>query len=111
MEGGVLFRETGLGQYKARGVFIDTDPEGVASMKRSEGRDMFDAELTVGGKENASSVYSRGRYTVGAEIRSLSDEAIRRATEQCDSLEALVMLNGIGEGTGSGHFASISDGL
>lgn len=104
-----MLRETGIGQYKARGVFIDTDPEGMAALKRSEGRAMIDHELTVGGRENASSVFSRGRYTVGAEIMAYSTDAIRRAAEQCDSLAALVVLNGIGEGTGSGHFASVSD--
>jgi hypothetical protein len=42
---------------------------------------LLDDDSLVAGKESASSLFSRGRYTVGREIREESYDALRRAVE------------------------------
>ena len=97
-----LFSSTKMGKQVPRSVFIDLEPTVIDEIRNGPFRELFGKGQFINGKEDASSNFSRGHYTVGKEIIEYSLDLIRKEAEKCDYLEGFMVFNSIGGGTGSG---------
>jgi hypothetical protein len=71
-----------LGRYKARSIAVDTDPDIINLIKKkSELIELYDSENMIYGREDASCIYARGKYTIGADSYLCFQERIRKMTE------------------------------
>ena len=64
--------------------------------------------ISYTGKEDASSNYARGRYTIGREMIDVAMDRIRRITDRCSSLQvppSCVMQCPLGEISARGSHA------
>lgn len=96
-----LFSETPSNEYIPRTVFADLEPSSTNAVQTSF-PNLYLKDQFVSSKEDTSSNYIRGRYTIGREISNESLEKIRKLAEACDELQCISMFHSINGGTGSG---------
>merc|ERR1712226_1546608 len=88
-----------------RNIFVDLEPSVIDEIKTGEYRGMFNPTNYIHNKEDATSNYARGHYTVGKEIIDNVMDEIRRLADQCTGLQGFFVYHGTGGGTGSGTTA------
>lgn len=106
-----FFSETGAGKHVPRAVFVDLEPLQVDAIRTGEYRQLFHPEQLITGKENASGIYARGRYTVGRELIDQTLDRIRKLMDQCTGSQGFLIHHAAGGGTGSGFTSSLVERL
>lgn len=96
-----LFTETSSNEFIPKAVFIDLEPSFTNSVQTSF-PNLYLSDQFISSKEDTSSNYIRGRYTLGKEISDQSLEIIRKLAESCDEVQCINMFHSINGGTGSG---------
>ena len=84
-------------------MFLDLDGNCVDAVKKVSLKGVF-SQVTgfVGGKEDASDIFSKAAYSLGRSMKEPSVDAIRRLAEGTDSLEGFLITHSTNGGTGSG---------
>ena len=72
---------------------------------------LFKQSNLISGKEDASTNFARGHYTIGKQTIDEVLESIRKLAENCENLEGILIYNSLGGGTGSGLGSLITDRL
>ncbi|KAL5612347.1 hypothetical protein BROUX41_000121 [Berkeleyomyces rouxiae] len=106
-----FFTETGSGKYVPRALFVDLDPSPIDEIRTGDYKSLFHPEMLISAKEDAANNYARGHYTVGKEIVDDVCERIRRAVDNCSSLQGFLIFHSFGGGTGSGFGALMLERL
>ena len=81
---------------------IDSEPNIIDEISRSDYRDLYDPEYLLSSREDAGNNFARGYYIIGGEMIDTITDKIRKLSESCDNLEGFIMNRAIGGGTGSG---------
>ncbi len=69
---------------------------------KSDIGEIFDQKSFVNDVSGAGNNWAHGFYEYGTKYRSAITENVRKATENCDSLQSFFLLHSLGGGTGSG---------
>lgn len=72
---------------------------------------MFHPELLLTGKEDAANNFARGMYSIGREMIELALDRIRKAADNCGSLQGFLVFRSFGGGTGSGFTSLLLERL
>ena len=97
-----FFRETATGKYVPRAVFVDLEPSVLDEIRYGTNRQLFRPQQLIAGKEDAGSIYARGRYDVGKEMIDQVEDQIRKQAESISNLQGYLFVRSLGGGTGSG---------
>ncbi|XP_049820171.1 tubulin alpha chain-like [Aethina tumida] len=65
---GTFFNVTGNGKYVPRAIFLDLEPTVIDEIRMGDYRQLFHPEQLITGKEDASSNYARGYFSIGKEL-------------------------------------------
>jgi len=106
-----FFNEAGNGKYVPRSIFVDLEPTTIAQVRNGEYSQLYHPGQMLSGKEDAANNYARGHYTVGRTLLEPTVERVRKAVEQCDSLQGFMIFHSTGGGTGSGFTAALLERL
>lgn len=71
-------------------------------IKKGPHKNRFNFNNFIYGKEDASSNFARGKYTIGKNFVQPTVESLRRLSEECNSLQGFFGFESWGGGTGSG---------
>ena len=74
-------------------------------------RNLFNPEQLITGKEDASSNYARGCYTVGKQLINPVLDQIRKQVEECSQFNGFLIFHSFGGGTGSGFTSLLMERL
>ena len=97
-----FFSEAQSGKYVPRTIFVDLEPTVIDRIRLGEHRELFHPEDLINAKEDAANNYARGYYTEGKSIMPDLKNKIRRLPDNCNELQAFVVVHSLGGGTGSG---------
>ncbi|KAL4496011.1 hypothetical protein ABPG72_015433 [Tetrahymena utriculariae] len=87
---------------KARSIIVDME-EGVTNqLLKSDIGDLFDQRQFINDVSGAGNNWAHGHFFYGNKYRDNMSERIRKAVEQCDSLQCFFLMHSLGGGTGSG---------
>lgn len=106
-----FFSENGAGKHVPRSVFLDLEPDVIDTIRTGTYRQLLHPEQTIAGKEDASNIYARGKYTVGKELIDQMLDRIRKLTDQCTGLQGFLIYHASGGGTGSGFTSLLCERL
>ncbi len=98
----VFFSEVSNSKYVPRAVAVDLEPGTIDNLRSGTLGSLFRPDNLISGDAGAGNLWAKGFYTEGAELVEQVMDAIRRETEQCDSLQGFQMTHSLGGGTGSG---------
>ncbi|CAD8125041.1 unnamed protein product [Paramecium sonneborni] len=93
------------GNHHPQTLFADLDDRMIYEVQRNK-QIKFKKNSFLNGKEDTSSVYSKGAYTNGKEIVDEGLDFIRKQVETMDRLDQFIITTSISGGTGSG-FSSL----
>jgi len=102
------------GKYSARAVCLDTEPKAIHDcIKRAkvEKNWRFDSKCIVYRHGGAGNNWALGYKMCNSEFLEASLDSIRYQLELCDQIPALVLVNSIGGGTGSGLGTKITEAV
>lgn len=68
---------------------------------------VFDPVMKVSSVSGSGNNWATGHYHYGRQYRDELLETVRRAAENCDSLQSFILLHSMGGGTGSGLGTSV----
>ena len=89
--------------YRARAVLVDMESGVLSALHRSSQSALFDSAVAVVSDVSGSgNNWAHGYCVFGPQYGPAVMECVRRACEQCDSLQAFLMTHSTGGGTGSG---------
>ena len=97
-----IYYETESGKYIPRTIFIDLEPAVVDEIRKGRYNKLYNPNLLLTGKEDASDLYARGFCTIGKEMIEPACNKIKKLAENCSNLEGFIVTNSINGGTGSG---------
>jgi len=106
-----FFNEAGNGKYVPRSIFVDLEPTTIDQLRHGEYSKLYHPGQLLNGKEDAANNYARGHYTVGRQLLDPTMEVVRKAVEQCDSLQGFMLFHSTGGGTGSGFTSALLERL
>jgi len=106
-----FFNEAGNGKYVPRAIFVDLEPTTIDEIRNGPQSKLFHPGQLLNGKEDAANNYARGHYTVGRSLIDPTIERIRKAVEQCDSLQGFMLFHSTGGGPGSGFTSALLERL
>lgn len=106
-----FFAESQSGKYTPRAIFIDTEPTVVDEVRTGEYKGLFHPDQLINTKEDAANNFARGHYSVGKELLPKVLNAIRRISEQSNSLQGFFTFHSFGGGTGSGFSSLLMEKL
>ena len=98
-------------KYSPRSVFIDLDPTPTNQLLTSKYPNLLHPDTLISGKEDASSNYARGYYSLGSRIIDDCLDSIRKLADTCSTLQGFIITNSTGGGTGSGLGSLIMERL
>lgn len=90
---------------------MDLDPTVVDEVRIGTYRQLFHPESMISYREDASSNYARGYYTIGQKVIEPVLGRIRKAADQCSGLQGFMIFHSLGGGTGSGFGALLLEHL
>ena len=96
------FKEIYDGQYTARNIIIDTEPNIIDDIKCSDYSALYDEDCFISGKEDAGNNFARGHFKIGNIMMDRINNKIRKSIENCDRLQGFIMNHSVAGGTGSG---------
>jgi len=91
-----------LQSLRARAVLVDMEEGVLSELKRSDLAELFDTANMVQDVSGSGNNWAHGHHGYGPQYMPSILEAVRRAVEPCDSLQAFFLLHSLGGGTGSG---------
>ncbi|KAG2382267.1 hypothetical protein C9374_005469 [Naegleria lovaniensis] len=102
--------------YTPRSLFMDLDSSNLDSIRVRNRQSSSNAvhyrpDSFIGGQEDASSVCTRAKYSMGRILLDSCMESIRKYLERCDRLDSLWIHAGLGGGSGSGLTSLIMEQL
>ncbi|XP_026194010.1 tubulin alpha chain-like [Cyclospora cayetanensis] len=98
-----FFSETEKGKKVPRCAMLDLDSECQSEITRSSLGLLFSPSSFVGGKEDGSCLFPRGRRLASTDpIRGLAEEALRIQLEATDMPAGVLCMRSLGGGAGSG---------
>ncbi|XP_061677701.1 tubulin epsilon chain [Syngnathoides biaculeatus] len=89
-------------QLKARAVLLDTEEGVIGGIRRGPLRGLFDSTQILTGVSGAGNNWASGHLHYGVTYTDKIVDQVRRAAEDCDSLQSFFLLHSTGGGTGSG---------
>ena len=98
----IVFNEFRQERFSPRAVFIDLEPTATNEMLTGSYRDIYTPSQFTAGKEDSSSNFARGFYTIGREALPACLNQIRKQADSCENLEGFLLYHSVGGGTGSG---------
>ena len=98
----IVFNEFRQERFSPRAVFIDLEPTATNEMLTGSYRDIYTPSQFTAGKEDSSSNFARGFYTIGREALPACLDQIRKQADSCENLEGFLLYHSVGGGTGSG---------
>ncbi|CAE7215947.1 Tube1 [Symbiodinium necroappetens] len=96
---------------KARCLLVDMEEGVVNSLLTGPLADLFDARQRITDVSGAGNNWAHGYHVYGPTYRESIEEKVRKAAEQCDSLQCFLLLHSLGGGTGSGLGTYILEAL
>ena len=87
---------------KARCLLVDMEEGVVNSLLTGPLADLFDARQRITDVSGSGNNWAHGYHVYGPTYRESIQEKIRKAAEQCESLQCFLLLHSLGGGTGSG---------
>jgi len=106
-----FYNESEKDRYVPRAIFVDTGSESINELRTGHNRDLYDGARLISGKEDASSCFARGKFTMGRNVEPQCQEEIRKLAEECGNLQGFFLFNAVGGGTGSGLGTLLLDKL
>uniref|UniRef100_A0A0G4HTN4 Tubulin/FtsZ GTPase domain-containing protein n=1 Tax=Chromera velia CCMP2878 TaxID=1169474 RepID=A0A0G4HTN4_9ALVE len=91
-----------ISSLRARALLIDMEEGVLNSLQRGALRDLFDPSLVVTDVSGSGNNWGQGYSEYGAKHKDAIMNSVRRAAEDCDSLQSFVLLHSMGGGTGAG---------
>ena len=98
----IIFNEFRQERFSPRAVFIDLEPSAINEIRTGSYRDIYTQNQFIAGKDDSSSNFARGFYTVGREALSDCLDQIQKQADSCEDLEGFLLYHSVGGGTGSG---------
>jgi len=98
-------------KFMPRSVFIDLEPSVVDTIRNGEYKNLYDKRSIINEVEDASNIFSSGRFTKGKSIQTKVSNTIRKHIEKCDAVSSMIFTHGIAGGTGSGYTCNLLNGL
>ena len=89
---------------KARSVLVDMEEGVINNVMRGPLAELFDTVQTVKDVSGSGNNWAHGHEVYGPQYGEEILEAVRAATEPCDSLQSFFFMHSLGGGTGSGSF-------
>ena len=93
---------TRISALKARAVLVDMEEGPVSETLRGPLGELFDSTQLITDVSGSGNNWAHGHCLYGPQHREALEDAVRRATELCDSLQSFFLLHSLGGGTGSG---------
>jgi len=87
---------------KARSVVVDMEEGVLSQLLKSKIGELFDEHRLITGVSGAGNNWAHGFNEYGPQYREDLIESLRRAAEECDSLQSFFLMHSLGGGTGSG---------
>mmetsp|Transcript_36110 Transcript_36110/g.70987 ORF Transcript_36110/g.70987 Transcript_36110/m.70987 type:complete len:452 (+) Transcript_36110:105-1460(+) len=97
-----FFQETGAGKYVPRCVMIDTEDTVMDEIRSSAYSKLYKPSSMINGKEDASSNFARGYFSLGKECIATVMDELRHRAEDCNGLQGFILHHALAGGTGSG---------
>ena len=91
-----------ISALRARAVLVDSEEGVVGQLLRGHLAEVFDRSLLVTDVSGAGNNWAHGHSVYGPAHHDRFLEAVRRASESCDSLQCFSLIHSLGGGTGSG---------
>ena len=107
----VFYREEREGNYKARNIMIDLEPDSLDKLHSQDYSQLFDIDNYVFGKESASHNWAMGYYREGTEEIEYSLDVVRKELERCDLAQGIQLVHSLGGGTGGGFGSLLIENL
>jgi tubulin beta len=107
----VFFHESKPLEFTPRSIFVDFDEEILDNIRSGPSRKFFPPKNFIHGKRGSIGLYGRGLFEYGGEIIDQTMDVIRKATEECESLQGFQITHSLGGGTGSGFTTLVIERL
>jgi len=88
--------------FVPRQISLDLEAAVLDDIRVGNTKDLFYAEDLINTKEDAANNFARGHYTVGKEMLTQANQAIRKKVENSQNLQGFIINHAVGGGTGSG---------
>jgi len=92
----------GGADYVPRQVAVDLEPTVLDDIRTSPFKDLYYAEDLINSEEDAAENFARGHYTVGKEMITKLNDAVRKKCENSENVQGFIVNHSVGGGTGSG---------
>lgn len=96
------FKQSNDGKYTPRSIIADYDPESAQAVLNGPLKDFFEVDNIFSGIGGDFRTFAETHYTESKSIMDPIKEVIRKEVEQCDNLQGVQIVAGIGGATGSG---------
>ena len=104
----VLFRQSDMGTWTPRSIFLDLEPDHIHAMQSEDVGELVQSGQISHGHE--SGVYqTRSHYTLGRDLPIV--EPLRKEAEQCDRVKEFILNSSTYGGSGSGLTGLVCDKL
>mmetsp|Transcript_31380 Transcript_31380/g.55184 ORF Transcript_31380/g.55184 Transcript_31380/m.55184 type:complete len:483 (+) Transcript_31380:66-1514(+) len=87
---------------KARSILVDMEEGVINKVLSSPLGELFDEHQLIRDVSGSGNNWAHGHCVYGAQYSDAIMEAVRRASEACDSLQSFFLMHSLGGGTGSG---------
>ncbi|XP_058449599.1 tubulin alpha-8 chain-like isoform X2 [Malaya genurostris] len=90
------------GRCVPRVVMVDLEPSVIDEIRLGAYRHLFHPSTLITGKEDASSNFARGHFTLGRLMIDSVMDRLRKVAEGCSTVQGFMIFHSLGGGTGSG---------
>lgn len=90
------------GRCVPRVVMIDLEPSVIDEIRIGAYRHLFHPSTLITGKEDASSNFARGHFSLGRMMIDTLMNRVRKVAEGCSTVQGFMLFHSLGGGTGSG---------
>merc|ERR1719326_1683369 len=88
--------------FVPRQISLDLEASVLDDIRVGSTKDLFYAEDLINTKEDAANNFARGHYTVGKEMHTQANQAVRKKVENSENLQGFIINHAVGGETGSG---------
>ncbi|XP_055640705.1 tubulin alpha-8 chain-like [Toxorhynchites rutilus septentrionalis] len=97
-----FFSCDGQSRCVPRVVMMDLEPSVIDEIRIGAYRHLFHPSTLITGKEDASSNFARGHYSLGRTMIDVVMDRVRKVVEGCSTVQGFMIFHSLGGGTGSG---------
>ena len=73
-----FYEESDAGNFKARSLMIDSEPEIIETVKASRYSKIYDEDSLLSHNEGSGGCFTRGRYVIGNQMIDMINDRLRR---------------------------------